>query len=349
VLDILQKNRWPKLLALLALGLGSIGGLAYWQAAGSIPLIEAEKLYGQGKTPQARSKLAQILKDHNPPVRAYLLMSEILLQEGDFEAAETHINPAIQSLQQAVHNGQNSEKHLLARAFFLKGLIRLAPSIQTFDSERDWDLLKINLQSAKESLEGAFLIDSSEPRYRAGHELVEAVERQEKWGQTGDRRGLERYKQFVQAEPLYQRLAPALPEATARPAAQPQSQVPIRERVSLWQEIKREAFLAQDITRLKDILTDKALTETIAAVQWWKNSEGAVYYGLELKKMKFLEIVFRDAEHCQARVEVEEMRNNSEEGQVNSQYRVRYELLNISEIWYISAIEVETQSATPGQ
>lgn len=339
---------WFKRFGILGLGLLGIAGLVFLQAAPMVPLVEAEKLYQQGKTPQARLKLAEILQNKEAPVKALLLMAEILLQEGDLEQAELQINPAIQRLQQAIHNGQNTEVPTLAWAFYLKGLIRLAPAIRVSETEEpDWEALKYWVKTAKESLQQAFALDASETRFRSGHEVVEAVERQDKSGLSGDRQGLVRLRRFVQQEPLYLRLAPRLPDASTSPEAIPESQEPVRASLRKWQEIKRNAFLNQEIEGLKEVLTGDALTETISAVQWWKNNPDAVYYGLELKSLKFLKIHYADAEHCQALAEVEEMRHNSEEGQVNSQYRVRYGLNRVGDIWYISEIQVVEQNATP--
>ncbi len=338
---------WLKRGGILGLGLLGIAGIVFWQAAPQIPYLQAEKLYHQGNTPQARLKLSQILNTPDPPEKARLLMSEILLQEGDLEQAELQINPAIQGLQQAVHNGQNSEVPTLAWAFYLKGLIRLAPAIRVSETdEPDWEALKYWVQTAKDSLEQAYTRDPTHPRFRSGHEVVEAVERQDKSGQSADRQGLVRLRSFVQQEPLYLRLAPLLPDASPASVAIPESQWPVRESIQRWQAIKRSAFLNQEIEGLKVVLTGDALTETISAVQWWKNNPDAVYYGLELKSLKFLKIHYADAEHCQALTEVEEMRHNSEEGQVNSQYRVRYGLNRVGDIWYISEIQVVEQSAT---
>lgn len=337
---------WLKRFGILGLGFLGIVGLAVWQAAPMVPLVEAEKLYQQGNIPQSRLKLTQILQNKEPPVKALLLMTEILLQEGDLEQAELQINPAIQRLQQALHEGQNAEAPSLAWAFYLKALIRLAPSIRIAESEEpDWKALQYWVNTAKESLEEAYSRAPNHPRYRAGHEMLEAIERQDKSGLSGDRQGLVRLRSFVQQEPLYLRLAHRLPDADTSPEAIPESQEPIRASLRKWQAIKRNAFLNQEIESLKEVLTGDALTETISAVQWWKNNPDAVYYGLALKSLKFLKIHYADAEHCEALAEVEELRHNSEEGQVNSRYRVRYALIRVGDFWYIAKIDVVEQSA----
>jgi hypothetical protein len=287
---------------------------------------QALSLYAQGDFRGARQQ-SEALLNTSPDLptegMARVLLAEIALHEQRWEDAENQATTAILRLQQSLH-GQSAPDHTwLKRALSARILTGLAPVVNITQDEialYPWALEKVRpfIENAQGLGESRFdrLLSLPEDAY-----------------------GLGIWKDFIAREPLYGRLRD-VKKITLPVEAKPQNQAAVREVVSRWQAIKAEAFVNQDTEALQTVLTGAALEGSLQAVQWWIDHPDAYYTSLELHALKFLRVSYASGTSATVVAEVEETRNNSQEGLQKQRYQVEYTLVKMGETWLIDRIKV---------
>lgn len=107
-----------------------------------------------------------------------------------------------------------------------------------------------------------------------------------------------------------------------------------------WQQIKREAFLNEDDSRLTEILTGSALEETRGGLKWWADNE-ARYRDIQLLSLNILNQKEMSPTETQVVVEISETKDNSVDGLKTSTYRATYTLVKQAERWVISQMQAQ--------
>lgn len=115
----------------------------------------------------------------------------------------------------------------------------------------------------------------------------------------------------------------------------------VREVLTRWQTVKRDAFLQGNTSELSSILSGAALTETQGGVEWWANPENGSYRDIQLHSLNIQSISFPQSNQAIAKVSISETKDNTVQGRKTSNYSATYELTKSSESWYISGIKAD--------
>ena len=318
--------KWGVIAALLLLfGVGawwlSGAGICFWHS------YWGQRAYTQGDWQSSRVHLQALLQAQPSLLeqgKAQVLLAEMALQDDQQAEAEAAIVQGVLRLRQWRHARPHSDTAWLKRALETHVLIALRPWIGVEEGEI-W-FLKQALEGMEPMLTDALALGPGSrlanlPTLRAQHNAL----------------GL--WQAFVRAEPLYQRLR-VKPVEVAAPQ-RPKDQQSVREVVQRWQYLKRVAFVDADTEALPQVLTGDALAETQQAVLWWQD-QGESYWGLHLKKLRFLRIEYPEATRAQVVAEIHEVRDNTREGVVEQTYRVEYTLVKLGDNWFISTMKVRT-------
>lgn len=329
------KNRYVWLGALILLGVLLSAGFVWlpaWQFQSLLKAYQAEDFL------KAKQAAESLLESHPHDPRAEIVLAEILFQEGEFEAAEKRAGHALQSTSQAVHDGRDKLIPWLGRLFHLRSLFHLRQALDLQEQD-GWEWLARLTEVAQEDIDQAYALNPEHARWKAAKTFSLALQEQSKTKLIYKREWWIKWKQFVKDEPLFKRLK--TPELSYQdPPQKPGSQEPVRIAVREWQSLKRNAFLNQNIESLKNSLTGSALTESISSVQWWRDHPSAIYNDIQLHEMKFLRVDYTGADRARAVVEIDETRDNSEEGRSRSRYRVDYGLVLVGQDWLIESVDL---------
>lgn len=290
---------------------------------------QALSLYAQGDFRGARYQSEALLStspDLPTEGMARVLLAEIALQEQRWDDAETEATTAILRLQQSRH-GQTmpGDNPWLKRALSVRILTGLAPVVHI--TQETFYLYPWALAKVRPFIENAQSL--GENRFDRLFSLPE------------DAYGLGIWKDFVAREPLYGRLREK--KITLPVEAKPQTQLPVREVVKRWQAVKAQAFVNLDTDALQTVLTGAALEGSLQAVQWWIDHPDAYYTHLELHALRFLRVSYTSSTSATVVAEVEETRNNSEEGLQKQRYQVEYTLVKMGETWLIDRVKVRNE------
>ncbi|MGE3728000.1 MAG: IMS domain-containing protein [Candidatus Sericytochromatia bacterium] len=115
----------------------------------------------------------------------------------------------------------------------------------------------------------------------------------------------------------------------------------VRDVLSRWQTVKRDAFLQGNTSELSSILSGSALTETQGGVEWWANPSNGSYRDIQLHSLNIQSISFPQSTQAIAKVSISETKDNSVQGRKTSNYSATYELTKTGESWYISGIKAD--------
>lgn len=142
--------------------------------------------------------------------------------------------------------------------------------------------------------------------------------------------------------------SPASPAATSEPGAsapatEAQTAIEagdIESTLRSWQALKREAFLAEDDSRLSEVLSGPALEDTRGGLQWWI-SQDAMYKDIQLHELKILNQTDLSETEAEAEVSISETKDNTVQGRNTSTYKAKYTLEKKDGRWFITGIQAE--------
>jgi len=311
----------------------------FWWFSPQRQLQQMVELSQQGQYLQVRQQTEALLKNGQASGPVHILLAEACLYDDDLQSAEKHLAQGLQLTQQALHQGKVQFKPWLGRAMYLKVLLSVRHLLYHTEPEGVFDWLLSSLNQVRDEIQTAHAMNPEHSRWKAAQALLDTLDSYQGKKTSDNLSWWVSWQRFSEKEPLYQRLR-RIPEPTPSPLPKPSDQGPVRRAIQQWQSIKRQAFLDQDISELKDILTGEALEESIMAVNWWHNHPSAYYHDIILHELRFERVTYTSAQQAVAEVRIDETHHHSEGRAKRSQYRARYHLRRLADDWLISDIEI---------